>query len=70
MKKNDIQRVSNDQHIQGHEGIPPMVQTSGTCRRLETNLTMEMSFDTGKEVKIFYINVFNKFPLITKCKFL
>ena len=53
-KKNDIQRVSADQHIERHECIPPMVRTSGTCRRLETNLTMEMSFDTGKEVEIFY----------------
>ena len=53
-KKNDIQRVSADQHIKGHECIPSMVRTSGTCRRLETNLTVEMSFDTGKEVEIFY----------------
>ena len=54
-KKNDIQRVSADQHIKRHECIPPMVRTGGTCRRLETNLTVEMSFDTGNEVEIFYI---------------
>ena len=53
-KKNYIQRVSVDQYIEGHECIPPMVRTSGTCRRLETNLTAEMSFDTSKEVEIFY----------------
>ena len=53
-KKNDIQRVSADQHIKRHECIPPMVRTGGTCRRLETNLTMEMSFYIGKEVEIFY----------------
>ena len=53
-KKNDIQRVSADQHIKRHECIPPMVRTGGTSRRLETNLTVEMSFDTGKEVEIFY----------------
>ena len=53
-KKNDIQRVSADQHIKSHECIPPMVRTGGTSRRLETNLTVEMSFDTGKEVEIFY----------------
>ena len=53
-KKNDIQRVSVNQHIEGHECIPLMVRTSGACRRLETNLTVEMSFDTGKEVEIFY----------------
>ena len=53
-KKNDIQRVSADELIKRHECIPPMVRTGGTCRRLETNLTMEMSFDTGKEVEIFY----------------
>ena len=29
---------------------------------------VEMSFDTGKEVEIFYINVFNKFTLMNKCK--
>ena len=55
-KKNDIQRVSVDQHIKRHECIPPMVRTGGTCRRLETNLTVEMSFDTSKEVEIFYTN--------------
>ena len=53
-KKNDIQRVSADQHIKRHECIPPMVRTGGTCRRLETNLTVEMSFDTGNKVEIFY----------------
>ena len=66
MKKNDIQKVSDDQLIEGHEDIPPLVPTSGTCRRLETNLIVEMSFDTGKEVEIFYINVFNKFTLMSK----
>ena len=68
MKKNDIQRVSDDQHIEGHEDVPLLVRTSGTCRRLETDLMVEMSFDTGKEVEIFYINVFNKFTLMNKCK--
>ena len=53
-KKNDIQRVSADQHIKRHECIPPMVRTGGTCRRLETNLTVEMSFDTANKVEIFY----------------
>ncbi|KAL6315156.1 hypothetical protein AAG906_037388 [Vitis piasezkii] len=42
MTKNDIQRLSLDQLSQGQEGIPPLVQTSGTCRRLNTNLTVEM----------------------------
>ncbi|KAL6327405.1 hypothetical protein AAG906_019718 [Vitis piasezkii] len=32
MTKNDIQRLSTDQLSQGQEGIPPLVQTSGTCR--------------------------------------
>ena len=31
----------------------PKVGTSGTCRRLETNLMVEMSFDTGKKLKYF-----------------
>ncbi|KAL6341946.1 hypothetical protein AAG906_038191 [Vitis piasezkii] len=31
MTKNDIQRLSLDQLSQGQEGIPPLVQTSGTC---------------------------------------
>ena len=53
MKKNDNRRVSADQHIQGHEGIHLMVGTSGTCRRLETNLMVEMSFDIGKKLKYF-----------------
>ena len=66
MKKNDIQRVSDDQHIEGREDISLLVRTSRTCRRLETNLIVEMSFDTGKEVEIFYINVFNKFTLMNK----
>ncbi|KAL6331570.1 hypothetical protein AAG906_011510 [Vitis piasezkii] len=48
MTKNDIQRLSTDQLSQGQEGIPPLVQTSGTCRRLNTNLTVEMIFDTGR----------------------
>lgn len=61
MTKNDIQRLSTDQLSQGQEGIPPLVQTSGTCRRLNTNLIVEMIFDTGKEVEILYINVLNKF---------
>ena len=43
-----------DQYIEGHECILPMVRTSGKCRRLETNLIVEMSFYTGKEVEIFY----------------
>lgn len=47
MTKNDIQRLSTDQLSQGQEGIPPLVQTSGTCRRLNTNLIVEMIFDTG-----------------------
>ena len=61
MTKNDIQRLSTDQLSQGQEGIPLLVQTSGTCRKLNTNLTVEMIFDTGKEVEILYINVLNKF---------
>ena len=61
MTKNDIQRLNTDQLSQSQEGIPPLVQTSGTCRRLNTNLTVEMIFDTGKEVEILYINVLNKF---------
>ncbi|KAL6311239.1 hypothetical protein AAG906_026725 [Vitis piasezkii] len=49
MTKNDIQRLSTDQLSQGQEGIPPLVQTSGTCRRLNTNLTVEMIFDTAQK---------------------
>ncbi|KAL6312666.1 hypothetical protein AAG906_018931 [Vitis piasezkii] len=49
MTKNDIQRLSTDQLSQGQEGIPPLVQTSGTCRRLNTNLTVEMIFDTARK---------------------
>ncbi|RVW73135.1 hypothetical protein CK203_060277 [Vitis vinifera] len=49
MTKNNIQRLSTDQLSQGQEGIPPLVQTSGTCRRLNTNLTVEMIFDTAQK---------------------
>ncbi|RVW67738.1 hypothetical protein CK203_063277 [Vitis vinifera] len=49
MTKNDIQRLSTDQLSQGQEGIPPLVQTSGTCKRLNTNLTVEMIFDTAQK---------------------
>ena len=50
MIKSDIQKVSVDQHIQGHEGISSLLRSSGTCRRLDTNLTVEMRFGTGKKV--------------------
>ena len=50
MIKRDIQKVSADQHIQGHEDISSLLRSSGTCRRLDTNLTVEMRFDTGIKV--------------------
>ena len=53
MIKSEIQKVSVDQHIQGHEGISSLLRSSGTCRRLDTNLTVEMRFGTGKKLNCF-----------------
>ncbi|KAL6323515.1 hypothetical protein AAG906_039092 [Vitis piasezkii] len=59
MTKNDIQRLSTDQLSQGQEGIPPLVQTSGTCRRLNTNLTKTRS---GRIIGTIPIKEANRTP--------